>query len=295
MAHGRGKALGRARAFTIIELVFVIAVIFLLMGLLIGGIKFATRGAKGAIDQATVASLKNGVTQFVQSFGSPPPLVRDGYATAFPGGPLNAGLTAPRVYSLVDPTELAFLKNTPAAPPGTADMRFSLYSLTFYIIGALDVDGVPGPGFRAVKRDGSFEKAGRTFEPFFDVSRNAKAVYETAPNTGKIELRDSRGIGFRYYRWVTGNANGQVTNLTELNVPAMVGNPGANSELKNAEYAIVAAGPDGLFGDEWLLPAGHPQTLTRAEVEAKLGVPSTTSDADLAAKAMADNIVGVGR
>jgi hypothetical protein len=78
---------------------------------------------------------------------------------------------------------------------------------------------VPGPGFRAVKRDGSFEKGGRTFSPFFDVSKNAKAVFDTQPGTFRIVLQDSHGVAFRYYRW---RHNDPVTDVASLNIPWMV-------------------------------------------------------------------------
>lgn len=315
MAHGsvRARRAG-APGFTLVELLFVIALIFLLMGLLLGGIRYATRTAKGASDRATASALKSGVSQFAQSFSIAPPMVKDGHVPVFnPVGPLNPPAPpgpnqVPVIYSPGVPAELTFLRfaenGTSSPGAGVRDMRFSLYSLSYYVLGALDSDGQPGPGFRSPKRDGSFEKSGRTFNPFFDVSKNAHAAVETIPGSGRIELRDSRGVGIRYYRWKTGwlypSGSYEVNKLADLNVPWIVGDASVNADLKNADYAIVLAGPNGLFGDEYLLtpalppPAGHPQYLSGAEFMSKLGRSGSVVGPLDREAAMADNIVVVG-
>ncbi len=312
----RRAPLGRP-GFSLVEILFVILMIFLLMGLLLGAVHFVTKQARGAADAATVNSLKQAVSKFNQEFSFPPPLVKDGYVPAFtPAGPLNpagppATLTqVPVVYSAGVLGEQRFLRfadptSTNGPPPafGAADLRFSLYSLSYYVLGVLDSDGLPGPGFRTPKRNGSFEKAGRTFSPFFDFKGNAQAVVESTPGTGRFELRDSHGVAFRYYRWTpgreypSGSGNYEVRTVADLNVPWMVGDPNTNPELKNANYAIVAAGPNGLFGDEIALKAAaptHPQAMIQSDFELKLGVPSNLAMTDLITKAMSDNIVVVG-
>jgi hypothetical protein len=293
--------------FSIIELLFVILIIFLLMGLLIGGIRFASSRAKGAADLNAVKALGQGANNFKQQFGFFPPLVRDGYDPAFPGGPLKPisqpPLFVPMIYSVSDPAHLTFLKGPSILTTQGPDMRFSLYSLPYYLLGALDVDGQPGPGFRAPKRDGSFEQAGRLFDPFFDVSRNAKAVFETQANTGKIELRDTHGVAFRYYRWMNGNAQNNVVTAADLHIPEMVAGANAGPDIKSAEYAIVGAGPNGLFGDEFELvpatgPNAHPQYMKIEDMAIKLGISGDVQN-DAAVKqrvldaAKADNIVEV--
>lgn len=286
MARGASQP---RRAFTLIELLVSILVIFLLMALIIGGIRMAGKFARSTADAATVQALGQGLKQFKQQFGFAPPLVKDGYATGFTQGPLNTGGTQVLVYSVSVPAELAFLRPaTPVTMP-TVDPRFSLYSIPYYILGALDLDGLPGPGMRTPKRDGQFEKSGQTFSPFFDVGKNAKALFETQPGTGRIELRDNRGIAYRYYRW---RPLETVVNTQDLNIPWILGNPNDNPQLKSAECAIVAAGADGLFGDEdLLLPSGHPQGLTAVQFMERLGRPgSTVNQADREA-AMADNII----
>jgi len=307
------RGAGRRRpGFTLIELIVGISIIFLLMGLLIGGIHFMTRAAKSGADVATITALKNGVSQFEQQFGFVPPLVKDrGNPPGFSGGPLVtvAGEDRPFVYSPSVATDLAFLRAMPVA--GQPDLRFSVHSLPYYLMGVLDlprsaasptpIDGVAGPRFKAVRRDGSFEKAGRDFNPFFDVSRNARAIFETQPGSGKIELRDARGAPFRYYRWEH-DSGGPVAGAPVndyLNVPELVGDPSLpeNVELRSAEYAIVGAGSNGVFGDE-MLP-NHPQPLTWSQMAERVGVSGDTNQAEIQARivlaAKSDNVVGVGR
>src|ERR1051326_275701 len=311
------------RAFTLVELLFVIAIIFLIMGLLLGGIRHVMKHVKGTVDLNMASALKNGASQFGQTFSFAPPLIKDGFAPTFNVGPLNAptNATAPVVYSRGYANELHFLRfgDTTSAvspAPGTVDLRFSLYSIPYYLMGVLDqprggvagappIDGFSGPGFRAVRRDGTFEPSGRTFSPFFDVKGHAEAVVEnTPPGAGRIELRDGHGVAVRYYRWVTGRIYGasteyQVRVAADCNVPWMVGDAAANPDLRNADYAIVLAGPDGLFGDEFLLPQApqHPQYMSRNDFDIKLGGKAPANgppgDPDRMARAMAANIVVV--
>lgn len=285
MARGTSQP---RRAFTLIELLVSILVIFLLMALIIGGIRMAGKFARSTADAATVQALGQGLKQFKQQFGFAPPLVKDGYATGFTQGPLNTGGTQVLVYSVSVPAELAFLRPPTPIAFGAVDARFSLYSIPYYILGALDLDGLPGPGMRTPKRDGQFEKSGQTFSPFFDVSKNARAMFETQAGTGRIELRDNRGVAFRYYRW---RPLETVNRIEDLNIPWILGNPNDNPQLKSAECAIVGAGADGVFGDEdRLLTLGHPQGLTTAQMLERLGRPGPFTDADRLA-AMADNII----
>lgn len=330
----------RRAGFTVIELVFVIAVIFLLMGLLIVGIHHVTGFAKGTADRAAVTALKDGVAHFEQQFGFVPPLVVDGYASnsGFPAGtgPLHAvsGQNVPLVFSF-QPSVVGnnnpcvpFLRNIPRTPSlsnttgsGGDDMRFSMYSMPYYLIGVLGksdavnptsdppVDGVDGPGFCTPKRDGTFEKSGRKFQPFYDPKRS-DAIYQdpTANTNGHIELRDSHGVAFRYYRWATDLAvmdpNLPVPTTQDkyaaLNVPEMVGDAHTVANVRDAAYAIVAAGPNGVFGDEDLLPMGHPQRMSFPDMAAKIGLsvssaPTAAEYAKVRAAAAADNIVEVGR
>lgn len=302
------------RGFTLLEMLFGLGVIFLLMGLLIAGISLAGRGAKGAVDLATVNSLKMGVDQFTQQMGFAPPLVNDGYDDN--GQPLvnTGGRDQPRVYQPVVSADADFLRTINVTQ---ADYRFSYYSLPYYVLGVLEapIDGVAGPGFAEPNRDGTFKvkgtgsntkPAGRRFEPFFDVSRNADAVVAVNAQEGRYELRDRAGVPIRYYRWLP-DAGPMPSNIDDylgtgdptearglrayLNTPFMVGDPATDPKLRDATWAIVAAGADGLFGNEHEMTS-TPYYIPASEMMERLGV----SDPDeIFSAASADNIVVVGK
>jgi len=296
------------RAFTLFELLVAIGIIFLLMGLLIAAVRAGRGSAKASADRATVTSLKNAVTQFNQTFKFIPPLVRDNETSRVgvpgTGGPLSKPSdqvgSRPVVFTISDPLQLKFLCACDTSGPtiawGQPDYRFSEYSLSYYVMGLLPakVDGVDGPGMRGVKRDGGFESAGSTYQAFFDVSKVAKSVYTEDEKEGRIELRDGQGNAYRYYRWVHGrfDTNGKyserVATADDMNIPWLFWNSSDPTdvppEAKDATYAIVSAGPNGLFGDE-----------TLAEIASKLGENIAKGEATLRALARKDNIVEYGR
>jgi prepilin-type N-terminal cleavage/methylation domain-containing protein len=287
-----GKQDAARRGFTLIEMMIVLLVIFMLMGLLIGGIHLVHGSVRATADRATVQSLKNGATQFKQIFNFYPPLVNDMATPA----PVNPTTNKPVVYS--DGADVVFLRTNPGA--ATADMRFSVYSPAYYLLGALEapVDGVAGPGMRAVKRDGSFETAGKIFQPFYDVSRKSNAVYRFNNDVVRPMLRDRNEVAFRLYHWLpgqpTGPNAGQVLTPADLNVPAIVGDPTTDERLRTVTWAIVAAGPDGVFGNEeqiFAVAPNHPQAMDPLLVRQKLGLPANATFSDVWNKASKDNIV----
>lgn len=307
------------RGFTIIELVLTIAVIFVLMGLLLVGVRHIVGKSKETIDRAAVTALKQSVAHFRDEFKFLPPLVKDGIAGGggFPSvGPLDTNTKQPVVYSPSNAADKTFLRTEielvglPATQSFTdSDPRFSIYSLPIYLMGVLDlhrsnsnvpVDGVEGPRFKAVKRDGTFEAAGKDYNPLYD-PRNGKAVFETQPGTGRFELRDSHGVAFRYYRWEKGDANGRIVTAEDCNIPELVADPDEDKDARGAEYAIVGAGPNGVFGDEAFLPRNHPQHLNWDELGAKVGIscdpnnPPPEIQHKIFNAARADNIVEYGR
>lgn len=287
-ATGAGRVVAR-RAFTLIEILFAIAVIFVLIGLLIGGLRMALKGSGKSLDTGVLNGLKMSVEQFKQQVGFLPPLVQD------EKGPLDAARKRPLVHDMSDPATIEFLCGR-----GTGSLnkygRFSVYSIPFYVVGVLDVDGVKGPGLRAPLSDGSFGTGGRAFDPFFDVGRNAKAIAIDDAAAGKVTLRDRKGVPFRYYRWLRGDKTGAILDPdTDLNVPEILGDPMSNPELKSAEYALVAAGPNGLFGDEDQIPSGYPGYMKIEEMAGKLGISEGTSPEKIRRLAAEDNIVEVGR
>jgi len=119
-----------------------------------------------------------------------------------------------------------------------------------------------------------------------------------------VELRDAQGKPIRYYRWINGVAYTQgtrtvyeVRKIDDLRLPPLVGRKGTtipqtpadrdtmqNPELRNASWAIVMAGPDGVFGDEPL-----------AELVKLLGPSAESDEVRVRIQAEKDNIVEVGQ
>lgn len=248
------------------------------------------------------------------------------------------------------PTDAELIGRYDASNPAwrRANQRYSKYSLSYYIIGAMPsaLDGVDGPGMVRPLADGTFqgvtadsgdllETAGRStsrerFEAFFAGDRaSARLVREYfdldeyRENSGNAGLSinnpgtqtdwrhaaitDTNGKAFRYYRWEPlSSAYGiEVTATYQLNIPSVLldegkikelldaGGPEAaarvdltngDASLRSARWAVVGAGPDGLFGTE---PIG----LLRERLRPK----SSMQDWEVRALAKSDNVVEVGR
>lgn len=155
--------------------------------------------------------------------------------------------------------------------------------------GDLPIDGVKGPGFYRPADDGAFEiprdvlaaaqnpnpervRTGKKYDSLIDFSKPSPTLFTDPSAVRSVEVRDRLGLPIRYYTWLPGRlVNGRyiVEALTDLNVPLLVGrvatdnarNPAfiptgddrdleKNTTLRNAKWAVVAAGPDGAFGDE---------------------------------------------
>lgn len=346
MALGTVQPRGDARAFTIIELIVSIAIIALLLGIAVFGVRTLQKSARGTVAQTMVNQIAAGIDRFEDSVGFLPPLVKDR------GDPVPAVTTltlvrgarnAVRVYEPDVPADVQTLNDLVLTGnvnnnPFEGEFRYSDASLAFFLVGALDyrytdngqpevvIDGVKGPGMYKPTRDGEFgvprelvnsngdRRVGTPLESFVNIgSGGAKLAYATANEPRSVRLVDAGGVPIRYYRWINGNppannANGplQVQSLDDLKVPRMVGrftvdvaNPvlnqttfptpldrdiRQNTALKSATWAVVAAGPNGVFGDEPL------QDIAKA-----LGRSYDVSEEPkLRAEAEQDNIVKVG-
>ncbi len=295
----------RQHGFTLIELLVSILIISILIGLLLVGVRQATRSARATAGLQDMNSLNIAIQTFKNDFGFLPPLVKDGYPGT-PGagedplvrhGTGRGAHFAPNVYSLSDTTDLEFLRDDTQA----ADYRFSVHTLSYYIMGALgeEADHVEGPGAHEPGPDGEFiQQTNRTYGPLFDPKTGQVAQTVSDSTEGRIELQDARGNAYRYYRWEhatpTTPGYSSTNPLENLRLPNILGralepsyNPAAeNIELRDAGYAIVAAGPDGVFGDlpiEWL-------TTIEESHGTSFGSNEEAEDA-----AREDNIVEVGR
>ncbi|UYV14075.1 MAG: prepilin-type N-terminal cleavage/methylation domain-containing protein [Phycisphaera sp.] len=272
--------------FTIIELAVSILVIAILIGLLLVGLNKMSRTAQSGAERANVIAMRIAVESFKNDFGFAPPLVNDGLT--YPSGTpttVPIGASSVNVYRTDVPSDVEFLQGRVS---GMEDMRFSVYSLPYYLIGVLDadIDGKDGSGFREPSRDGTFRQAGgKLMDPLFDAAGDSDRLVEVDRTEGRYELRDRNGVAYRYYRWLPIDS-ASASDVTDLRrVPNLLGDPAENIALRDAEYAIVAAGPNRVFGQL--------TTEERSTLEAELGRGKT--DAQLESEGRADNIMEVGR
>ncbi|MEL7472562.1 MAG: hypothetical protein AAGK04_04530 [Planctomycetota bacterium] len=324
-----------APAFSVIELLVVIAIIALLISISIVGLSVARQAARGAVDQSTARAIKTGIVQFENDFGFVPPLVKDVSVTS--NTPVAGRYEANRYDSQVfqnehplddedrpvtfstslanrEATDRDYLRGWSSGGGrlrshnmgAAADMRFSDYSIAYYLAGALpaSVDGVDGPGTTKVTARGGFAGV-QTFGPYLAVGQTGLELVEVDRTQGRYELRTRTGTPIRYYRWLQGR-EGETKKLfddndelTQLNIPDVVG--GANTEfesedsdrvvrvdntrLRGAEWAIVLPGSDGVFGD---LATEGAERLANA-TGGSLGSPAA-----LEADAREDNVLEVG-
>ncbi|MBX3316316.1 MAG: prepilin-type N-terminal cleavage/methylation domain-containing protein [Phycisphaeraceae bacterium] len=306
----------RQRAFTLVEVIFSILLIAILISISIVGIQAASRSAQASADRQAVLSLKVGVESFKQEFGFLPPLAKG----EVPPGSEEPFLTSDQRANVYNPSvasDLNFLRGRTGAADGAAisddsAFRFSRQSLPFYLGGILDAnaDGVDGPGFRAPRRDGTFASSGPSYQPFVDTSKKSLRAWPSSDSSRPyvVEFRDRAGIAIRYYRWVKeSDAEIARSGLRALNIPKVLGDPtsdaderaspaDANPLLRDAEFAIVAAGPNRVFGD--IKIGGTDKgtgTESLVEIRRTLGLPSSRTDIAVEQEGRKDNIVEVGR
>ncbi|MEZ6233970.1 MAG: type II secretion system protein [Phycisphaerales bacterium] len=203
------------------------------------------------------------------------------------------------------------------------DPRYSKFALPIILGGALgaSVDGVDGPGLRLsyTNRDGWIIGGEATIrEPFLGLSRDdataaayvsadeyaehgAGAVPPSALNADpdRVAYVSVSGTAIRYYRWepsseseVQGTATGP---LAYLNIPLILRDPRdwddpmepgprVPEQLRSSSYAIVSAGPNGVFGTE-------PIDLLRD----RLGVGPGVAEEVVRFEAWDDNVVRLGQ
>ena len=315
----------RRRAFSLVEILVAILVIGALLSILLVALGKAKVFAGSTKDLQSALTIKTGVEQFKEEFGFLPPMVRERFTTpmVLEGTP---GQIA--VYSLRNPTHLAFLRTTPAldALNPFQDERYSELTLGYYLAGSLGanrgpginlpIDGVSGPGLYAPRADGTFDvpkdveraagnapgdtnRGGKKYDPFIPLTGRGLKVFTDPSNALAVTVRDDKDVPIRYYRW---EHNDGAQLMADMNVPRIVARvPGtiageilrperdlsANPKVRDAQFAIVSAGPNGVFGDEDI------SVITRA-----LGggdSPNADAERRLRLEAEKDNIVEVGR
>jgi prepilin-type N-terminal cleavage/methylation domain-containing protein len=258
----RQSHMRRARAFTLIETMIVVSIIAILMAIFLIAIRKGVMSARISAERQLCASLVMACNHFDQQFGFLPPLIDDMAAPAGSGPVQNDPRSANGgKVPLVKHDD--FLASDPASNPG---IRYSDYSLAYYIVGACDrdVDGVDGPGFTEPKPDGTFSKRGKTYESMFDVTKDRGRMERDPADPSHMMVihdrwwtpADPTPHRIRYYRWLPAfydqnNAappGSQMGQVRLYNVPPELGDPTTNPELRQARFAVVSAGPDGIFG-----------------------------------------------
>jgi prepilin-type N-terminal cleavage/methylation domain-containing protein len=181
----------------------------------------------------------------------------------------------------------------------------------------------PGTGTSATKR------VGATFEPLISLNGNAPRLVvdpfnppgSPSFNPEHVSVVDRNGVPIRYYRWEHGSQQQPQPNPLPLNIPLMVGRVfndpaypaltgipvpadrdiSKNPNLRDAVFAIVAAGPDGFFGDEvndTTVPNTDPRYNALDRMLGSVGVSPSASPAEIVKARMRveqDNIVEVGK
>lgn len=315
----------RRRAFSLVEILVAILVIGTLMSILLVALAKAKVFVRSTSDLQTALTIKTGVEQFKQEFGFLPPMVRERYTTPLSvegaGGQIAvyslrnpAHLAFLRAMPVLDPTN------------PFADDRYSDYTVGYFLAGSLGVDrapglnlpidGVEGPGLYTPRADGTFDvpkdveraasgtagetnRGGKKYDPFVPLSGNGIKVVTDPGNALNVTVRDAKNIPIRYYRW---EHNDGAQLIADMNVPRIVARvpgtiPGeivrperdlsANAKARDAQFAIVCAGPNGLFGDEDM-----------AAITLVLGggdSPPAAEERRLRLEAEKDNIVEIGR
>ncbi len=154
-----------------------------------------------------------------------------------------------------------------------------------------------------------FRRAGRRYEAMVNLGKADPVLFVDAREPSVLELRDRKGAPYRLYRWLASPAPTQPDpTYAYLNVPPLVARDPTLSlasgvrtpesrditrsvEVRAARWAIVCAGPDGVFGDE----------ADAAELAAKVNLPFDAGGANALDQerkvrftAEQDNIVEIG-
>ena len=270
-----------ARAFTLIELMVVIAIILVVIGIASSAYIGVKRKSFNVATEATMTAMANGIDMFKADMGYIPPLMLD----------------APEVNYDTDDWCTVVTSREDAANKLREERYHSITSLSVYLVGigelspnptATDVDrhdGHGGPGFRdpgidrawGGARERSLERhtvtnRGRVFGPYLevgdsDIVRKSEAsdYPEDSNLTGSYErmsvILDAWGTPIRYYRfWPTTDADTGDASL--IDAPAELVDPEAlieglptpddfrvasDPELARGEYALLSAGRDRVF------------------------------------------------
>lgn len=297
-----GDARTLRRGFTLIELSISIVVVLLLASLGTVAAAKVIRSSRNAAERQLLISIRQAVDAFRQQFGFLPPLVND------VDGPLTAN---PPYYPMVRDDD--FIARNGSTLPD--EPRYSVHSLTYYLMGVLDlsdarpggakpVDGVEGPGFTAPQRDGTFSQRGAPINPLLDSAKarsrlrrldDPRSGGNNPAMRGRVVLVDRWGNEIRYYRWAprfyrnaSNSRDPRNGELDQFFVPRAVGDPNKDPQLRGAEYAIVSLGADGQTDERKPLPRIGPDGTP-------INAAPHTDAAPIDTSLTEDDLVEVGR
>jgi prepilin-type N-terminal cleavage/methylation domain-containing protein len=254
--HGRRAA--DERGFTLVEVTVTIIIISLLSAIVLVAVAKARRSAQQSDERQLLVALKQGIVQFESEFKFLPPLVT---SARLGNNPLHGNSLQPVVLgensnAAQRVTERAYLQGfTGPTASGVIpdDERYSVYSLSFYLMGACNdndptsrkpVDGAAGPSFTAPREDGSFTQKGKSYEAIYDPSTQIKRFSSNGV------LNDRWGSPIRYYRWDTrppdpaaspNTANAKARTMLPRAIGAGM-DPRLNARARGARYALVILG-----------------------------------------------------
>lgn len=270
------------RAFTIIELSIVLIIIALLAGILVTGISKAIRSSREAAEQQLLRSMAFACEQFKEQFNLLPPLVQD---TA--PGPVDTGdddLIVRGPAFLEDPTnagggERYSVHTIPYFLLGAGNKDIDGIE-GFGFTKPLPIEEHSAGEFHA-----AFSRRGQKYEPLIDLTKGKSRVVRegtgNAADFNNVRVVDRWNNPIRYYRWqktyfTSGTQKGEVE---FFRIPPGAFPPAVWKEiikdpsqylpmtsaanrrkaetlaativpqLRNGEYAIVSAGPDGQIVD----------------------------------------------
>lgn len=248
------------RGFTLVEAALVVIIIAVLAAILLVAVRAAMLDARRKGEQQLLTSLQLQIAHFKETFGFVPPLVRD----EAPGP-----ITGQDEVLVRSPAELR---------DATLD-RFSVYTLPYFLLGALpkDVDGIDGFGYTKplapLERSpgqwvSPFSKRGSKYEALADVTRDRNRIQRSGD--ADVRLLDRWNRPIRFYRWentffTSGARQGEVDRWgipRDLWPRDIFNGPGNDADkaaataarlpqLRSASYALVSLGPDGVIsGDD---------------------------------------------
>lgn len=246
---------GQARAFTLMEVLVSVGIIFLLLGLLLTTFRYVNRAANEVQARTTLQSIRMAITQFESDFGFAPPLVMDGYEArngeADRPWPEYTSKTSViesgsvRWIKVWDPdyldtangsvpSHLNFLRArggtySPAAPADNPfkDFRFSNRTLAYYLVGALDIAREPTSPARDLPIDGV--KGAGFYHPEED------GTFEIPP---RVVRGSTRGYKGRKYTPFVDVSKGGLQLATDPNSPRL-NNVAESVELQDNRFGKV--------------------------------------------------------